>query len=233
MPTFAPLGGLFSLGQQGQGSARQGAPLASLAMQKLGVPAPARLYLQAMAGRKQPVTESDFRPDELNAMRALIQAAQQQGHQHAVTYDPYYAVYQSKAVPAADADNIRNSLGRFNFNAENGGGYTVTDKYDFDNEFRHKQVEKYKNMNAAQKIGDILANTASRGASALRAHASLPGAIQYAVDPGNGLFGMAGAAFVGDGGVPVHIAVPPQAAAPAAKPTSPWDLLSALKPAGN
>jgi len=92
------------------------------------LPTPAKLYWDSVvAGKKDPITESDFSPDELAVMRRMIGNKTQGG----ITY----ADYEPSAQPGLSglltpAGRVVNSLGQFTYNSDP-EGKTVTDAYDF------------------------------------------------------------------------------------------------------
>ena len=103
--------------------------LAALIAQ-LRTPTPIKLAWDSIAmGNKEPITEKDFTPDELNAMRELMQT--QKGG--AVNYPAYGDNFvEAPGLPGllTAKGRVANSLGQFNYK-DDPEGTTITDKYDF------------------------------------------------------------------------------------------------------
>ena len=101
------------------------------------IPTPAKLYWDSVvAGRKDPITESDFSPDELAVMRKMIGNKTQGG----ITY----ADYDPSAQPGLSglltpAGRVVNSLGQFTYDSDP-GGTTVTDAYDFNPVYKDESL---------------------------------------------------------------------------------------------
>jgi len=91
------------------------------------LPTPAKLYLQALSGNKEPITEADFSPAELEAIQSLIAGSQRQG---AVQYPDYGSDQPGMMGMFNPKGRIANSLGQFNYQ-QTPDGTLVTDKYDF------------------------------------------------------------------------------------------------------
>ena len=111
------------------------------------LPGPARLYLESvLLGKKDPITESDFSPEELAAMRRMIE--KQKSSQGGVTYADYAAPDQP-GIPSllSPAGRVANSLGQFTYQTDP-EGTTVNDAYDFN--------PTYKDLPLTEQIANLL-----------------------------------------------------------------------------
>jgi hypothetical protein len=94
------------------------------------LPTPARLYLESIVGGKRgPITEQDFTPEELGAIRRMVD--QQKESQGGIDY----GAYQDRDQPGlsslgSPAGRVANSLGQFTYQRDP-EGTTVSDNYDF------------------------------------------------------------------------------------------------------
>ena len=106
-------------------------------------PTAGRIFLESMQGKRGPITEDDFSPEELNNLRQLISSTEGRGN---VQYKDY--VKQKKKLLSegkfvfADLPpsilavtnplgNTAATLGRFNYAKDSQGNLRVTDNYDF------------------------------------------------------------------------------------------------------
>ena len=112
------------------------------------LPTPARLYIEAIMGKKAPITEKDFSKDELDAMRSLVAS----GRGGAVDYGTY-----DRAIPAPSLFNmpattsvgvpglltpqgrVANSLGQFNYKVSP-EGIEIADNYDFNPTYKDESA---------------------------------------------------------------------------------------------
>lgn len=101
------------------------------------LPTPAKLYLDSVvSGKKEPITEADFSPEELAAIRKMIGNKAQGG----ITYADYDASSQpGLSSLLSPAGRVANSLGQFNYQADPEGA-TVTDDYDFNPVFKDESL---------------------------------------------------------------------------------------------
>jgi hypothetical protein len=115
------------------------------------LPTPARLYIEALTGKEGTITEANFTPEELDAMRNLVAGVG--GGTGGVGYDDY-----QKVKPAPSLFNsplttqpglaglltahgrVANSLGQFNYETAPDGGVTITDNYDFNPYFKNDSL---------------------------------------------------------------------------------------------
>jgi hypothetical protein len=106
-------------------------------------PTSARTLLETVQGKKEPITESNFSPKELNVLRQLIESTGGRGN---VQYDDYTNFMKRQqqekgTIPASIAPNVlsmldpignvQTTLGRFTYASDADGNLVVTDKYDF------------------------------------------------------------------------------------------------------
>lgn len=99
------------------------------------LPVPAKLYMDSvLLGKKDPITESDFTPEELAAIRRMVE--KQKASQGGITYADYAASDQpGLSSLLSPAGRVANSLGQFNYQNDP-EGTTVTDNYDFNPVFK-------------------------------------------------------------------------------------------------
>ena len=99
------------------------------------LPTPAKLYMDSVvSGKKDPITEADFSPEELAAIRRMVE--QQKAAQGGI----YYGDYGESDQPGlrsllSPAGRVANSLGQFNYQRDP-EGVTVSDNYDFNPTFK-------------------------------------------------------------------------------------------------
>lgn len=105
-------------------------------------PTAGRLFLETAQGKKSPITEQDFKPEEQAMLRRLIDTAGDKGY---VTYDDYKTLQRqlesegdkyAMALPSTlsitnPLGNLQTSLGRFRYAKDKHGRVQVTDAYDF------------------------------------------------------------------------------------------------------
>jgi len=107
------------------------------------LPTSARTFLETVQGTRTPITEVNFSPEELNAMRQLIELTGDRGN---VQYDDYTAFMRKQqkekgTIPASIAPNVlsvldpignvQTTLGRFSYSRDPNGNLVIVDKYDF------------------------------------------------------------------------------------------------------
>jgi hypothetical protein len=106
-------------------------------------PTSGRTLLETAQGVKTPITEKNFKPEELDAIRQLI--ALKGSDKGSITYGDYVALAQklSKDGPMPMSftpslfsmgdplGNIQTTLGRFSYRTDPKGNLQVVDKYDF------------------------------------------------------------------------------------------------------
>ena len=147
------------------------------------------------ARNRSAVTEKNFSPLEMNALRTAIAASQKRaGTAGAPTglidYPDYGAV--RRLGPEGYAD-VENTLGGARWYRRPDGAYVVADEYDFDNAARGERVREYEGMGALERLlrslGSAALQTVTRGPH----HAA----------------GELGSAYIGRDGRPVRVVIPP------------------------
>jgi hypothetical protein len=106
-------------------------------------PTSARTFLETVQGKRDPITESNFSPAELDILRQLIESTGGRGN---VQYDDYTKFMRQRqqekgTIPASIAPNIlsmldpignvQTTLGRFTYARDPEGNLIVNDNYDF------------------------------------------------------------------------------------------------------
>ena len=99
------------------------------------LPTPAKLYWDSIVGgKKDPITESDFSPEELSAMRQMIE--RQKKAQGGITYADYATSDQpGLSSLLSPAGRVANSLGQFTYQNDP-EGTSIADNYDFNPMFK-------------------------------------------------------------------------------------------------
>lgn len=107
------------------------------------LPTAGRTFIESMQGRREPITEQNFTPDERRLMRQLVES--KGAPEGAVTYEDYYKHAQglrnqnqhvSSTMPSVfslgDAyGNVQTTLGQFRYKKGKNGNIQVSDNYDF------------------------------------------------------------------------------------------------------
>jgi hypothetical protein len=155
-------------------------------------PVDLRVFLQTLLGNRNPMSAADFTEQELAAMRAAVQ--RNQARTGAATRgNAGYADYPQGAEIGPGYVPIENVLGRFNYRVLPDGSLRILDRYDFLNDERKANVERYEAMSPLR-----------RGATApLSAIGRL-----LRMDP-RGAVGELGDAFIGREGRDIDVTVPP------------------------
>jgi hypothetical protein len=102
-------------------------------------PTAARVFLESMQGKRDPITEADFSPEELKQIRQLIDSTEGRG---SVQYPDYVdlmkkqpgvtASYLPSLLSIADPlGNLQTTLGRFKYVRDADGTLRAIDNYDF------------------------------------------------------------------------------------------------------
>lgn len=177
---------------------------------KKAVPAQIRTFVETLAGKKDPITEKDFTPDELEQIRSAVRHAQTkpsrtqaynkekkqyeyiQPRRDVVDYEDYnlgksIGRRDWNALPEASA---RNTLGRFRFQKTPDGRTIAIDKYDFEDDLvdrGERPSAEYAKMSTAEKLAALAKDTVTRP----RGISTLPSRV--------------GSAFIGKEGRPVSI----------------------------
>jgi hypothetical protein len=155
-------------------------------------PVDARVYLQTLFGNRNPMSAADFKPEELAAMRDAV--ARNQARTGATTRgNAGYADYPQGTEIGPGYVPIENVLGRFNYRVLPDGSLRILDRYDFLNDERKANVERYEAM------------------SPMRRNVTAPlAALRRLLSQGpRGFAGELGDAFIGREGRDIDITVPP------------------------
>jgi hypothetical protein len=106
-------------------------------------PTAGRVFLESMQGKRDPITEADFSPDELKKIRQVIESTQGRGN---VQYKDYVnqkrKMLQEEILPLVDLPpsilaitnplgNTAATLGRFKYVRDADGNLRAIDAYDF------------------------------------------------------------------------------------------------------
>lgn len=159
-------------------------------MLKEVVPLDTRTFVSTLFGNREPITEKNLNPDQITALREVIQTAEQKGRQGNVQYADYS---KFKEGPQHNPHiSLENTLGRFNYVQNPDGSITVTDRYDFVNPQREEAIKAYEGMGPARKALEVAKRT-------LQKPATFP--LTLASELGN--------AYIGREGRDVKITVPP------------------------
>lgn len=106
-------------------------------------PTSGRTFLETVQGNRSPITETNFTPEQLQALQKLIQL--KGGDKGAIQYSDYSALGDSmreggktpiSLTPSLASmfdplGNLQTTLGRFNYSKSPQGNYVVDDNYDF------------------------------------------------------------------------------------------------------
>lgn len=126
-------------------------------MLKAVVPMDLRILGSTLMGNREPITESNFRPEELAAMQqAVDRAAARTGKTQKGSVQ--YVDYPRGEEIGRDFQPVGQTLGRFTYEKSPTGQTVITDKYDFYNEGRKANVEKYEKMGRAEKALSVSGN---------------------------------------------------------------------------
>lgn len=106
-------------------------------------PTSGRTFVETAQGKRDPITETHFSPDELVVLRQLIESTGNRGN---VQYDDYTKFMRQQqqekgTIPGSIAPNVlsmldpignvQTTLGRFNYARDPEGNLVVIDSYDF------------------------------------------------------------------------------------------------------
>ena len=117
---------------------------------KAAVPMDLRMFGSTLLGNRDPITESDFKKEELAAMQqAVDRAAARTGRTEKGSVQ--YVDYPRGEEIGPGFQPVGQTLGRFVYEKSPTGQTIITDKYDFYNEGRKANVEKYEKMGKAEK----------------------------------------------------------------------------------
>ena len=126
-------------------------------MLKEVVPMDLRILGSTLMGNKSPITESNFNQEELAAMQQAVDRAAARTGQ-AQKGSVQYADYPKGEEIGPGYQPVGTTLGRFVYEKSPTGQTVITDKYDFYNEGRKANVEKYEKMGRAEKAMSVSGN---------------------------------------------------------------------------
>jgi hypothetical protein len=121
------------------------------------VPMDLRILGSTLMGNRDPITESNFNKEELAAMQqAVDKAAARTGKTEKGSVQ--YVDYPKGDEIGPGYQPVGHTLGRFVYEKGPNGQTVITDKYDFYNEGRKANVEKYEKMGPIEKPLSVSAN---------------------------------------------------------------------------
>ena len=117
---------------------------------KAAVPMDLRMLGSTLMGSREPITERNFNRDELAAMQqAVDRAADRTGKTQKGSVQ--YVDYPRGEEIGPGFQPVGQTLGRFVYEKSPTGQTVITDRYDFYNEGRKANVEKYEKMGSVEK----------------------------------------------------------------------------------
>ena len=124
---------------------------------KAAVPMDLRILGSTLMGNRDPITESNFNKEELAAMQqAVDRAAARTGRTEKGSVQ--YVDYPKGDEIGPGYQPVGHTLGRFVYEKGPNGQTVITDKYDFYNEGRKANVEKYEKMGKGEKALSVSGN---------------------------------------------------------------------------
>jgi hypothetical protein len=124
------------------------------------VPMDTRMYATTLFGNRNPITEKDLSAQELAGIQDVIEQSKVRGSKGDVQYKDYAKYMGDNARPEYGPQiATKTTLGRFNYTKNPDGSVSVKDRYDFVNEARQKDVEKYQQMNPVTKALTVVGKT--------------------------------------------------------------------------
>jgi hypothetical protein len=124
------------------------------------VPMDTRMYATTLFGNRNPITEKDLSAQELAGIQDVIDQSKVRGSKGDVQYKDYAKYMGDNARPEYGPQiATKTTLGRFNYTKNPDGSVSVKDRYDFVNEARQKDVEKYQQMNPVTKALTVVGKT--------------------------------------------------------------------------
>lgn len=159
-------------------------PLASAAYDKSrssGVlPSNANAFIKFAMGDKEGLNEKDFSDEDMAFIRSLVDEAERQGRSDVQYHDYPSGKFPEDVDKMSPEGRVMTTLGRFTFDKDDEGNYTVSDKYDFNNSKENigyyskilkltpeEYIEKYKNDPVGLNF-DLKRRGISAGESAYR-----------------------------------------------------------------
>ena len=106
-------------------------------------PTSARTFFETVQGKRDPITESNFSPAELQVLRQIIEMTGGRGHVQYPDYTEYMRKQRQEkgTIPASitpnvlsvldPVGNVQTTLGRFRYSRDADGNLIVVDTYDF------------------------------------------------------------------------------------------------------
>ena len=106
-------------------------------------PTSARTFLETVQGSREPITEANFSPAELQAIRQLIESTGGRGNVQYSDYANYMKQQRQEqgTIPMSlnpnilsmfdPIGNVQTTLGRFTYARDPSGNLVITDNYDF------------------------------------------------------------------------------------------------------
>jgi hypothetical protein len=172
---------------------------------KKAVPAHIRTFAETLAGNKDPITEDNFTPEELEQIKSAVRKSkttprpkhyvQNEGKKGFKEIEEpkntvHYKDYPTKRdLDLSSSAAARNTLGRFRYDQTPDGRTIAKDTYDFGDdlvEHGERSSAEYKAMSTPKKIGALIKDTVA--GSGLK---TLPSRV--------------GSAFIGKKGRPVEV----------------------------
>jgi hypothetical protein len=124
------------------------------------VPLDTRTFVSTLFGNRDPITERNLSPDQLTALREVVQTAEQKGRKGNVQYSDYEKFNQGPQH--SPHISLSTTLGRFNYTQNPDGSLTVVDRYDFANPGREEAIKAYEAMGPARKALEVAKRTAQK-----------------------------------------------------------------------
>ncbi len=106
-------------------------------------PTSAKTLIETVQGNREPITEKNFTPEELESLKALIAMTNNRGNVQYSDYTEFMRKMQKEkgTIPASIAPNVlsildpignvQTTLGRFKYSRDANGNLIVVDTYDF------------------------------------------------------------------------------------------------------
>jgi hypothetical protein len=137
-------------------------PLNDLTTQYLkkkgAIPSNANAFIKFAMGDTEGLTEKDFSDDDMKIIRSLIEKAESEGKSSVQYHDYPSGNFPEDVDKMSPEGRVMTTLGRFTFDKDDEGSYTVSDNYDFNHSKENieyysrilrmtpeEYIEKYKN----------------------------------------------------------------------------------------
>jgi len=144
------------------------------------IPSNANAFIKFAMGDTEGLTEKDFSDEDISLIRSLIENAESQGRSSVQYHDYPSGEFPEDVDKLSPEGRVMTTLGRFTFEKDDDGGYTVSDNYDFNNSKENieyysrvlrmtpeEYIEKYKNDPIGLNF-DLKRRGVSAGESAYR-----------------------------------------------------------------